>query len=160
MNTPEPSQMRIDAHAEGQSRQYIAGRDMIFNDPGPDRWLVCRTLPRDVAAFTGRDTELEQLIAAAAGAAGVVAIHTVDGMPGVGKTALVTRAAHLLADDFPDGQLFVDLHGHTPGQRPADPSEALAHLLACTGMAPREIPAGTVRAICRQLGVPPPENPR
>jgi predicted ATPase len=38
----------------------------------------------------------------------------------VGKTALVTRAAHLLADAFPDGQLFVDLHSHTPSLQPAD----------------------------------------
>jgi DNA-binding SARP family transcriptional activator/tetratricopeptide (TPR) repeat protein len=101
-----------------------------------------RTLPRDVAAFTGRDAELDRLIAAAAGAAGVVAIHAVDGMPGVGKTALVTHAAHLLAADFPDGQLFVGLHAHTPGLAPADPVEVLAELLACTGLGPREIPAG------------------
>ncbi len=33
----------------------------------------------------------------------------------------LTRAAHLLADDFPDGQLFVGLHAHTPGQRPPTP---------------------------------------
>ena len=138
---PEPSQVRIDAHAEGQAQQYVAGRDQtIFTGPVPVATM--RTLPRDVAAFTGRDTELRRLIAAAAGAAGVVAIHTVDGMPGVGKTALVTRAAHLLADAFPDGQLFVDLHAHTPGLPPADPGEVLADLLACTGMAPREIPAG------------------
>jgi hypothetical protein len=61
----------------------------------------------------------------------------------VGKTALVTRAAHLLADAFPDGQLFVDLHSHTPSLQPADPGEVLADLLTCTGMSPREIPAGT-----------------
>jgi tetratricopeptide (TPR) repeat protein len=100
------------------------------------------TLPRDVAAFTGRDAELDRLVAAATSAGGLMAIHAVDGMPGVGKTALVTRAAHLLAADFPDGQLFVGLHAHTSGMAPADPAEVLAGLLACTGMKPREIPAG------------------
>lgn len=136
-------QVHIDAHAEGLGEQYIAGRDQtIYAGPVPPPVATMRTLPRDGAAFTGRDTEMRQLIAAAAGSAGVVAIHTVDGMPGVGKSALVTRAAHLLADDFPDGQLFVDLHAHTPGIKPADPSEVLAGLLACTGMDSREIPEG------------------
>ena len=140
---PEPSQTRIIAHAGGQSGQYVAGRDQnISTGPVPAPVATMRTLPRDVAAFTGRGTELQRLMAAAAEAAGVVTVHTVDGMPGVGKTALVTRAAHLLAGTFPDGQLFVDLHAHTPGLQPADPGEVLAGLLACTGMAPREIPAG------------------
>ncbi len=140
---PEPSQMHIAARAGEQALQYVAGRDQnIFTGPVSALVATMRTLPRDVTAFTGRDTELRRLIAAAAGAAGVVAIYTVDGMPGVGKTALVTRAAHLLADAFPDGQLFVNLHGHTPGQQSADPNEVLADLLACTGMAPHEIPAG------------------
>ena len=101
--------------------------------------VAVRALPRDVAAFTGRARELEQLTSAA-GQAGMVIIHAIDGMPGVGKTALVTRAAHLLAERFPDGQLFVPLHGHTPGRRPAEPSAVLAELLASTGMGPREIP--------------------
>jgi hypothetical protein len=48
---------------------------------------------------------------------------------------------HLLTGDFPDGQLFVDLHAHTPDMKPADPGEVLAGLLACTGMAPGQIPA-------------------
>ena len=140
---PESSQTRIDAHAGGQSGQYVAGRDQSISiGPMPAPVATMRTLPRDVAAFTGRDIELQRLMAAAAEAAGVVTVHTVDGMPGVGKTALVTRAAHLLAGTFPDGQLFVDLHAHTPGLQPADPGEVLAGLLACTGMAPREIPAG------------------
>ena len=134
-------QVVMNAESRDSSTLTEIGIQNNFTGPVPAA-ATMRTLPRDVAAFTGRDTELRELIAAAAGAAGVVAIHTVDGMPGVGKTALVTRAAHLLADDFPDGQLFVDLHAHTPGMKPADPGEVLAGLLACTGMAPGQIPAG------------------
>ena len=140
---PESSRIRIDAHAGDQAVQYVAGRDQnFFTGPASPPAEAMRTLPRDVTAFTGRDAELQRLIAAAAGVAGVVAIHTVDGMPGVGKTVLVTHAAYLLAGDYPDGQLFVDLRAHTPGVQPADPGEVLARLLACTGLAPREIPAG------------------
>ena len=80
----------------GESRDSSALTEIGVqnNFTGPAPVATVRTLPRDVAAFTGRDAEHRQLVAAAAGAAGVVAIHTVDGMPGVGKTALVTRCAH------------------------------------------------------------------
>ncbi|WP_344598869.1 hypothetical protein [Streptomyces violaceusniger] len=78
------------------------------------------TLPRDVADFTGRTDELARLSRAAEeGQAPVVTIHTVDGMPGVGKTALVIHTAHLLASDYPDGHRFVRLGTHTPTPRPA-----------------------------------------
>ncbi|WP_173390866.1 ATP-binding protein [Actinomadura litoris] len=100
-----------------------------------------RTLPRDVAAFTGRADEVERLLAAA-GQQRVVAIHAVEGMPGVGKTALVTHVAHRLADRFPDGQLFVGLHAHTPGLAAADPAEVLYGLLVGTGMQPGQVPTG------------------
>ncbi|MFE4960978.1 ATP-binding protein [Streptomyces sp. NPDC056653] len=99
------------------------------------------TLPRDVAAFTGREAELERLTRSA-GPGEVIVIHTVDGMPGVGKTALATRAANILAPRFPDGQLFIRLHAHTDGQLPADPSETLAALLASRGISTRLIPQG------------------
>ena len=74
-----------------------------------------RTLPRDIASFTGRQQELAELAAAAAGAGGVVGIHAIGGMAGVGKTAFAVHAAHQLADRFPGGQIFLPLHGHTPG---------------------------------------------
>jgi DNA-binding SARP family transcriptional activator/tetratricopeptide (TPR) repeat protein/DNA-binding XRE family transcriptional regulator len=127
-----------------EAHQRVLRQDVpaAASSPTAGPAAAMRTLRRDVAAFTGRDAELRGLIAAARGAVGMVAIHAVDGMPGVGKTALVTRAAHLLAGDFPDGQLFVGLHAHTPGLAPADPAEVLAGLLACTGLGPREIPAG------------------
>jgi len=103
-----------------------------------------RTLPRDVAGFTGRSTELAQLLEVAAGAqdAGVVSIWSIGGMAGVGKTAFVVHAAHQLAPLFPDGQIFLPLHGHTPGQRPVDPADALASLLLTAGVSAQQIPPG------------------
>jgi tetratricopeptide (TPR) repeat protein/transcriptional regulator with XRE-family HTH domain len=104
-----------------------------------------RTLPRDASAFTGRESELRQLLAAAGGsgpASRVVGIHAIGGMAGIGKTALAVHAAHRLAPEFPDGQIFVRLHAHTPGQRPVDPADALASLLLTVGVAAALIPPG------------------
>jgi tetratricopeptide (TPR) repeat protein/transcriptional regulator with XRE-family HTH domain len=104
-----------------------------------------RTLPRDIGSFTGRQRELGQLAeaaAAAAGAGGVVGIHAIGGMAGVGKTAFAVHAAYRLADRFPGGQLFLPLHGHTPGRAPVDPADALASLLLTAGVPAAEIPAG------------------
>ena len=101
-----------------------------------------RTLPRDLVSFTGRQRELAELIEAAAGAGGVVGVHAIGGMAGVGKTALVVHAAHRLAPRFPAGQIFLPLHGHTPGQQPVDPADALASLLLTTGVPPAQIPPG------------------
>jgi transcriptional regulator with XRE-family HTH domain len=55
-----------------------------------------RTLPRDIASFTGREREIESVLAAVtnADAGGVVEICAIDGMAGIGKTALAVHAAH------------------------------------------------------------------
>jgi tetratricopeptide (TPR) repeat protein/transcriptional regulator with XRE-family HTH domain len=104
-----------------------------------------RTLPRDIASFTGRAAELAQLagaVTAAAGSGGVVGIHAIGGMAGIGKTTFAVHAAHRLAGDFPDGQFFLPLHAHTPGQRPVDPADALASLLLTAGVGAQQIPPG------------------
>jgi tetratricopeptide (TPR) repeat protein/transcriptional regulator with XRE-family HTH domain len=102
-----------------------------------------RTLPRDIAAFTGRQAELGQLMARwAASGGGVVAVHAIGGMAGIGKTTLAVHAAHRLADQFPDGQFFLPLHAHAPGQRPVDPADALASLLLTAGVPAAQIPPG------------------
>ncbi|UFS98778.1 tetratricopeptide repeat protein [Nocardia huaxiensis] len=106
---------------------------------GAPRAAVVNTLRRDIGTFVGRDGELSRLLASALPGR-VVSIHTIDGMAGVGKTALATRAAHLLADRFPDGQYFVELHAHTPGQTPADPADVLGTLLVDFGVDPRNLP--------------------
>jgi tetratricopeptide (TPR) repeat protein len=63
-------------------------------------------------------------------------------MAGVGKTAFAVHAGHRLADRFPGGQLFLPLHGHTPGQSPVGPADALASLLLAVGVAPAQVPPG------------------
>src|SRR5580704_15911441 len=106
--------------------------------PGPAGPPEIRhSLPPDTAAFTGRDAEVAQVIAAATGAGGMV---TIRGIGGMGKTALAVHAAHLLTGRFPDRQLFIDLHAHTPGQDPVLPEAALAGLLATVGVDPGDLP--------------------
>ena len=74
--------------------------------------------------------------------AGVVGIHAIGGMAGIGKTTFAVHAAHRLADQFPDGQFFLPLHAHTPGQRPVSPAGALASLLLTAGVPAAQIPPG------------------
>ncbi len=113
--------------------------------PGPGSAAAARALPRDISSFTGRDAELSRLLAALADVTDggeVAGIYAIDGMAGAGKTALAVHAAHRLASRFPDGQYFVALHAHTPGQHPADPADALASLLLTAGVSAPHIPPG------------------
>ena len=103
-------------------------------------------LPADTGTFMGRERELAELLeiegAARTGERrGAVVISAIDGMAGIGKTALAIHAAHRLAERYPGGQLFLDLHGHTEGRAPRNPSDALASLLQSYGVPPSEIPA-------------------
>ncbi len=95
-------------------------------------------LPADVDAFTGRAVELAELDRLLPSLA--MAIFTVSGTAGVGKTALAVRWAHRIRGRFPDGQLFVNLRGYDP-DRPVSAADALAGFLRALGMAPPDIPA-------------------
>jgi tetratricopeptide (TPR) repeat protein/transcriptional regulator with XRE-family HTH domain len=117
---------------------------------GASAAAATRTLPRDAARFTGRERELglllETLTSGASGG-GAASVFVIDGMAGIGKTTLAVHAAHQLAASFPDGQFFLPLHAHTPGQRPVQPADALASLLLTAGVAVAQIPVGVdVRA--------------
>jgi tetratricopeptide (TPR) repeat protein len=68
-------------------------------------------------------------------------IYAINGLPGLGKTALAVHCAHLLRRRFAERQLFIDLHAHTPGQEPVRPETALAGLLTAVGVDPRSLPA-------------------
>ncbi len=95
-------------------------------------------LPRDVADFTGREAELAELAELLETPS--PAITVIDGMAGVGKTALAVHAAHRLAAQYPDGQLYIDLHGYTPGHDPLEPGTALRMMLTALGLPSSAIP--------------------
>ncbi|MBX6382874.1 MAG: tetratricopeptide repeat protein [Microbispora sp.] len=94
-------------------------------------------LPADLFDFTGRQAECalaEELLRTT----GAVAI---DGMAGVGKTSLAVHVAHRLVPAYPDGALYLDLQGFTPGQEPLEPHAALGRLLSALDVT--HPPAGT-----------------
>ncbi len=129
------------ARGRGPAAEVLAARQGVA--PGAFAASATRALPRDIAAFTGRQAELAQLLGAIAGLAangGVVGIHAIGGMAGIGKTTFAVHAAHRLAGSFPDGQFFLPLHAHTRGQRPVDPADALASLLLTAGVGAPQIP--------------------
>ena len=108
-------------------------------------------LPADISDFTGRETPVAQLCAlllgtgtgagAGAGATsspGAVRIAVVNGAGGLGKTTLAVHAAHQVREQFPDGQLYVDLLGAS-GQ-PANPGEVLARFLRDLGVEGDKVP--------------------
>jgi tetratricopeptide (TPR) repeat protein/transcriptional regulator with XRE-family HTH domain len=103
---------------------------------------VPHQLPADVAGFTGRARHLRRLDALLGGAGGhgPVLIAAITGTAGVGKTALSVHWARRAAGRFPDGQLFVNLRGHAPGE-PVAPLHALSLLLQGLGRPGSEIPA-------------------
>lgn len=100
-----------------------------------------RQLPADTRIFAGRSTELDRLVELADGSdPGMVVISAINGMGGVGKTALAVRAAHRLAVRYPDGQLFIDLHGYSADLDPVAPEDALGYLLRSLGVPQQAIP--------------------
>ncbi|MFD2356676.1 BTAD domain-containing putative transcriptional regulator [Nonomuraea ferruginea] len=103
-------------------------------------------LPADIQEFTARTAEVERLRADLASDAAVIVI---DGPGGIGKSALAVHVAHIVAERFTDGVIYVDLRGSTAGLAPLAPIEALRHLLRSLGLDGAAVPAGTEEAAAR-----------
>jgi tetratricopeptide (TPR) repeat protein/transcriptional regulator with XRE-family HTH domain len=114
--------------------------------------VVPRQLPPGVRHFTGRAAELAALSGLADQARrdepGMVVISAIGGTAGVGKTALAVHWAHRAGDQFPDGQLYVNLRGYDP-RRPVPAADALAGFLRALGVPGPDIPAGTEERAAR-----------
>jgi DNA-binding SARP family transcriptional activator/tetratricopeptide (TPR) repeat protein len=106
--------------------------------PAPAASPVPRQLPAAATSFTGRDTDLAELDKITANRGRVVAV--IHGSAGVGKTALAVHWSHQAAERFPDGQLYVDLHGFDPKRAPTDPGTVLARLLRSLDVEAGRIP--------------------
>lgn len=130
--TPErsgsrPSGAGADTRAKGESAGDAA-------EAAPDRRPAssCR-LPPDLPDYTGNSALVATVAAALtvpSGTGGQPAV-VIAGQGGVGKTSLAVHIAYQLADEFPDGQLFVSLRGTNP--EPATTIHALARALRGLG---------------------------
>ncbi|MFI7672220.1 tetratricopeptide repeat protein [Actinophytocola sp. NPDC049390] len=99
---------------------------------------VPHQLPPATRQFVGREAELTHLTELVTERAGLV-IATIDGMAGVGKTALALTWTHRVRHLFPDGQLHVDLRGFDE-REPMDSGEALHGFLQALGVSAHAIP--------------------
>ncbi|MEV0425636.1 BTAD domain-containing putative transcriptional regulator [Micromonospora sp. NPDC050495] len=96
----------------------------------PGTLCVPRQLPHPGPRLVGRQRSLAAVRQALTAAPdGRPSICVVTGPAGVGKSALATWAAHQVAGNFPDGQLYADLRGATAGPPPLAPREVLARFL-------------------------------
>ncbi|TCO48871.1 AfsR/SARP family transcriptional regulator [Actinocrispum wychmicini] len=121
--------------------QQILRRDPLLMGRLPAAAPKPRQLPPEPGVFVGRAEEL-----AIAGAGGVVAFH---GPGGVGKSTLALKVAHAVADRYPDGQLYVDLQGSSPGLRPLDPAEVVGRFLRALGVRPEDLDVDHAEAAAR-----------
>jgi DNA-binding SARP family transcriptional activator len=112
-------------------------------DGSGDGEPVPAQLPRDLFGFVGRGADVrglaDILMTARRGTAGLV-IAAITGMPGVGKTALATHVAHRVAGAFPDGQLYVNMHGHDAAP-PRRAASVLQAFLVALGEPAADLPA-------------------
>jgi DNA-binding SARP family transcriptional activator len=108
--------------------------------------VVPRQLVADVNGFAGRTAEIEALdeLLDDGASSGVrpARIVVIDGTEGIGKTALAVHWAHRVANRFPDGQLYVDLHGFNPSQPAMSAAEAINTLLDSLQVPARYRPCG------------------
>ena len=113
-----------------------------------DGWPPVFQLPAALADFTGREAECQRIVGAvSAGDHPGVPVVAISGPPGAGKTAVALYIAHKLRDQFPDGQLWVELTGSSA--RPRTAGEVLGELLRALGVDGSGIPDGDAeRAVC------------
>ncbi|QMU76797.1 AfsR family transcriptional regulator [Streptacidiphilus sp. PB12-B1b] len=101
-------------------------------------------LPVGIAAFVGRQDRIEHSLTQLPPHPGQpgppMAIGVISGMAGVGKTTLAVHWAHLVADRFPDGQLYVNLRGFHPSMPPLDPLDAMRDVIEALGVPQQQVP--------------------
>ncbi|MGC4746846.1 AfsR/SARP family transcriptional regulator [Micromonospora sp. DT201] len=107
--------------------------------------VVPSMLPTDIADFTGRSQQIEEIQLHLANAAEspaqfAVPVVVVAGKPGIGKTTLCVHVSHRLSWRYPGGQLFADLHGGA--SRQASPTQILERFLRTLGVPGSAIPEG------------------
>ncbi|MEV4629661.1 BTAD domain-containing putative transcriptional regulator [Micromonospora sp. NPDC049523] len=110
---------------------------------GSPRLVRPAQLPPDLSTFVGRKGELARalsLMPEEDTEPPTVVISAISGMAGAGKTTLAVRWAHRVIASYPDGQLYLNLHGFGPSGAVVSPDDALREIFETLGVAPDRIP--------------------
>ncbi|MGH3278335.1 MAG: tetratricopeptide repeat protein [Trebonia sp.] len=128
--------------ARGDRRSRPAGPDSASGATEATHRVVPRQLPPNIAHFTGRGGDvayLDGLLAATPNPHRTAVISAIDGTAGVGKTALAIHWAYRVRDRFPDGDLYVNLHGYD-FSAPVSAPDVMEYFLRALGVPPEEVP--------------------
>jgi tetratricopeptide (TPR) repeat protein len=119
----------------GRDTIAVAAKEFHLHQAASVELRPLHQLPSVPPAFTGRELELRDLETALAkqgniGAAISASGAGIQGMGGVGKTALATKLAHQFKDKYPDAQICLNLRGFDPmGRKPMPPVEAMQSII-------------------------------
>ena len=108
----------------GPVEQQFGNRYYNINIPKAEELSRLPIIPEPPLDFTGRNDELQELLAKFAGGTNTVGMR---GIVGVGKTALALKLAESLRDRYPDGQIMVDMRG--TDDNPTSPAEAMGSVI-------------------------------
>ncbi|MCO8275455.1 NB-ARC domain-containing protein [Actinoplanes sp. TRM 88003] len=150
--------LRPDPVRSGQSdpRTASPAASSPIAGPAAPAMMLPAQIPAGPTHFAGRDDtrrRIFELIDDHDANRTSTPVLSIDGIPGIGKTTLAIHLAHQLATNYPDGQLYVDLHGFDPEPAVMPPAEALQGFLNALGIPDSDIPvsdfarAGLYRSI-------------
>ncbi|GAA4063831.1 AfsR/SARP family transcriptional regulator [Nonomuraea soli] len=136
----------------GSVRPSAIGPAAPDDEPALAGVAVPHELPAGVARFVGRRAQLRELDRLLPRTTDrtppTVIVAAVVGTAGVGKTALAVHWAHRVAHRFPDGRLYLNMHGYS-AESPRQPLHAVSALLRSLGMPAEQIPVDLAEAAAR-----------
>ncbi|OLF15366.1 ATP-binding protein [Actinophytocola xanthii] len=141
-DAPEPVDNQVDA--AGDIGDFVQARDVrggihFHSRQEPSFTVVPQQLPAPDRGFVNRQTELARLGKIVEVGDGGPLVVVITGTAGVGKTSLALRWAHNLRDQYPHGQLYMNLRGYDPSL-PVVPDNALGRFLRDLGVPPGAVP--------------------
>ncbi|MFF7364847.1 tetratricopeptide repeat protein [Streptomyces sp. NPDC008125] len=130
-----------------QAREVHGGIHLHSVSTGPARPARPRQLLPVPANFTDRRSDLAALDDLRSTGLPLI---VVSGPAGIGKTTLASRWLHSLSAEFPDGQLYADLRGHSVDE-PVRPTEILGQFLRALGAGPPPADMAELSSLWRSL---------
>jgi tetratricopeptide (TPR) repeat protein len=97
----------------------------VINQAAPITYTALHQLPPPPADFVGRKKEMRELLKALEKQG--VTISGLQGMGGIGKTALALKLAEQLKSKYPDAQFYLDLKGAS--NEPLSAAQVMAHVI-------------------------------